>query len=73
MKVLEKRQFASIEELAQSVAKSTKTVIKDLEFMIEQKWFLEGRMDDKNPIEIRNTKEFSYYHNLIWKELEKNV
>ena len=27
----------------------------------------------KNPIEIRKTKEFSYYHNLIWEEIEKNV
>lgn len=26
-----------------------------------------------NPIDIRNTKEFSYYHNLIWEEIEKNV
>ena len=29
--------------------------------------------NDKNPIDIRSTKEFSYYHNLIWKEIEKNV
>lgn len=29
--------------------------------------------NNKNPIDIRNTKEFSYYHNLIWKEIEKNV
>ena len=28
---------------------------------------------NKNPIEIRDTKEFSYYHNLIWKEIDKNV
>ena len=45
MKVLEHKQFASIEELASSVAQSSKKVIKDLEFMIEQKWFLEGRLD----------------------------
>lgn len=28
---------------------------------------------NENPLAIRNTKEFSYYHNLIWEELEKNV
>lgn len=47
MKLLEHRQFASIEELAGAVAKKTKTVIKDLEFMMEQKWFLEGRFDER--------------------------
>ena len=47
MKLLEYKQFASIEELAQAVAKSAKTVIRDLEFMVEQKWFLEGRFDEK--------------------------
>lgn len=28
---------------------------------------------NENPLAIRNTKEFSYYHNLIWEEIEKNV
>ena len=46
MKLLEYKQFASIEELAGAVAKSAKAVIKDLEFMVEQKWFLEGRFDE---------------------------
>ena len=45
MKVLESHQFATIEELAGKVAKSTKIVIKDLEFMMDQKWFLEGHLD----------------------------
>lgn len=29
--------------------------------------------DSKDPINNRKAKEFSYYHNLIWKEIEKNV
>lgn len=61
MKVLEHRQFASIEELAQSVAKSTKTVIKDLEFMMGQKWFLEGRMDDKKSQFLLTDKVYEQY------------
>ena len=28
---------------------------------------------NENPLTIRNSKEFSYYHNLIWEEIEKNV
>ena len=47
MKLLEHKQFASIEDLAGAVAKSAKTVVKDLEFMMEQKWFLEGRFDER--------------------------
>ena len=46
MKLLEHKQYASIEELAGAVAKSAKTVVKDLEFMMEQKWFMEGRLDE---------------------------
>ena len=61
MKVLEKRQFASIEELAGEVAKSTKTVIKDLEFMIAQKWFLEGRMDEKKSQFLLTDKIYEQY------------
>ena len=45
MKLLEQKQFASVEELASCVSKNIKYVIKDLEFMIEKKWFLEGRLD----------------------------
>lgn len=29
--------------------------------------------DSKDPIHNRKTKEFPYYHNLIWKEIESNV
>lgn len=29
--------------------------------------------NSKDPINNRKAKEFSYYHNLIWKEIEKNV
>ena len=61
MKLLEHRQFASIEELAGAVAKSTKTVIKDLEFMIEQKWFLEGRMDEKKSQFMLTDKVYEQY------------
>lgn len=46
MKLLEHKQFASIEELAGAVAKNAKTVVRDLEYMMEQKWFLEGRFDE---------------------------
>ena len=61
MKLMEHKQFASIEELAGSVAKNTKTVIKDLEYMIEQKWFLEGRFDHKKSQFLLTDKMYEQY------------
>lgn len=61
MKLLEHKQFASIEELAGAVAKNAKTVIKDLEFMIEQKWFLEGRFDDRKSQFMLTDKVYENY------------
>lgn len=61
MKLLEHKQYASIEELAGAVAKNAKTVIKDLEFMIEQKWFLEGRFDDRKSQFMLTDKVYENY------------
>lgn len=48
MKVLEGQPYASIEELATTVAKKAKVVIRDLEYMIDEKWFLEAHLDTKS-------------------------
>ena len=48
MKILEMKKYASIEELSEKVAKSPKTVIKDLEYMIQNQWFLEAHLDKEN-------------------------
>lgn len=61
MKLLEHRQFASVEDLAGAVAKNMKTVVKDLEFMIEQKWFLEGRLDAKKRQFMLTDKVYEQY------------
>lgn len=45
MKALESKKYMSLEELGEKVSKNVKTVTKDLEFMIEKKWFLEGHLD----------------------------
>lgn len=61
MRILEYNKYASIEELAGTVAKNTKTVIKDLEFMIEQKWFLEGRFDQRKSQFMLTDKVYENY------------
>jgi len=45
MKALEDKKYMSLEELSEKVSKSIKTVTKDLEFMMEKKWFKEGHLD----------------------------
>ncbi len=45
MKVLEARPYASLSELAAKVAKKKSVVVEDLEFMMDQQWFLEAHLD----------------------------
>ena len=61
MKLLERKKFASIEELSIAVAKNAKTVLQDLEYMIEQKWFFEGKLDDKKSHFLLTDKVYEEY------------
>lgn len=45
MRALEDKKYISLEELSEKVSKNVKTVTKDLEFMMEKKWFKEGHLD----------------------------
>lgn len=47
MKVFEHQPYASIDELAGKVAKKPGIVIRDLEYMIDEGWFLEAHLDRK--------------------------
>lgn len=47
MKALEHKKYASITDLAAKVALKPKAVIKDLEYMIQNQWFLEGHLDQE--------------------------
>jgi hypothetical protein len=61
MKALEDKHYASIADLAAKVAKPAKTVVKDLQFMIEQKWFLEGHLDRMNSYFMLTDKAYEQY------------
>lgn len=61
MKLMEYKKYATIEELAQAVAKNTRTVVRDLEYMIEQKWFLEGRLDERKTQFLLTDKVYEQY------------
>lgn len=45
MRALEDKKYISLEELSEKVSKNVKTVTRDLEFMMEKKWFKEGHLD----------------------------
>lgn len=45
IQILGQREYCNIRELADKTKKSIKYVIRDLEYMISKKWFLEGYMD----------------------------
>ena len=47
VKALEHKKYASIQDLAAKVAIKPKYVIKDLEYMIQNQWFLEGHLDQE--------------------------
>lgn len=45
IQILGQREYCNIRELADKSKKSVKYVIRDLEYMLSKKWFLEGHMD----------------------------
>ena len=61
MKVLETRKYASLEELGAMVAKQEKTVRRDLEYMMDKGWFLEGHFDAGKEQFILTDEVFEHY------------
>ena len=47
IKALAGKTYANVEDLARFVGKQVKDVQKDLQYMIDKNWFLEGHLDEK--------------------------
>ena len=45
---LQGKEYCNISELAKRTRKKDKAVLKDLEWMIDKRWFIEGHLDDNN-------------------------
>ena len=61
MKVLESKKYAGIGELAAMVAKPEKVVLKDLQYMMDKGWFLEGHFDANKEQFILTDEVFKHY------------
>lgn len=60
-RILEGREFCSIEELSGNIGKSYDYVIKDLYRMIDLKWFLQGHIDAQEKHLIITDKMYEQY------------
>ncbi|MGC4018204.1 MAG: 5-bromo-4-chloroindolyl phosphate hydrolysis family protein [Muricomes sp.] len=62
---LEGKEYCEIKELAEKLKKPQKYVVKDIEKMIEKKWFLQGHLDRQNTCLIVSDEAYSQYTNLM--------
>ena len=56
-----KREYCNISELAAKVGKSDKAVIKDLEYMIKNRWFGQGHLDKQKTCLMVTDKMYDQY------------
>lgn len=61
VKTLNGKTYGSIQDLAKSVRKSEKFVVKDISKMIEKRMFLEGHLDEKNTCLMASNDAYEQY------------
>ena len=64
------KEYSNIRELARRTRKKEKAVLKDLEWMIEKRWFLQGHLDDTNTCLITSNDAYEAYRDLMQKQEE---
>ena len=67
---LQGKEYCNVSELARRTRKKEKTVLKDLEWMIEKRWFLQGHLDDTNTCLITSNDAYDAYRELMQKQQE---
>lgn len=63
-KVIGKREYCNIEELAAEIGKSNKFVVKDVQKMIKKRWFLQGHLDKDKTCLIVSHQMYEQYKQL---------
>ncbi len=71
VRALQQKTYASIEDLSKAVGKKSKFVKKDLQKMIDRKWFTQGHLDDQSTTLITSNSTYGTY--LEMRENEKNL
>lgn len=62
---LEGKDYCEIKELAASLKKSEKYVIKDIEKLIDKGWFLQGHLDEQKTCLIASDEAYEQYKELM--------
>ena len=66
------REYCDIKELAQCCRKKEKFVIKDLEKMIEKRWFIQGHLDEQGTCLMTSNEAYKQYRQLMAQMAEQN-
>lgn len=61
LSALGQREYCNISEIAEKSGQSAKIVLKDLEYMIRKKWFLQGHLDNRKSCLMVTDKMYSQY------------
>lgn len=61
IQILGQREYCNVRELADKSKKKVKYVIKDLEYMLSKKWFLQGHLDERKTCLIVSDRMYQQY------------
>lgn len=61
IQILGQREYCNIRELAEKSKKSVRYVIRDLEYMLSKKWFLQGHLDGRKTCLIVSNEMYQQY------------
>ena len=64
VKTIGKKEYCNVSELAGKIGKADKIVIKDLEYMIKNRWFAQGHLDVKKTCLMVTDKMYCQYREL---------
>lgn len=67
---LQGKEYCNISELAKRTRKKEKAVLKDIEWMLKKRWFLQGHLDDSNTCLITSHEAYETYRELMNKQAE---
>lgn len=73
------KEYGNVKELAQRIRKKEKFVVKDLEYMIQKGWFLQGYLDEQKVCLMTSREAYGQYQELmeqakqqkVWEQSEK--
>lgn len=61
LRIIDKKEYYNISDLAAASSESEKTVLKDLEYMIKKHWFLQGHLDKQKSCLMVTDKMYAEY------------